>query len=130
MSPSKILIVDDKPAILEMLARSLKDDGHIVLTAGSGEEAVAIARTENPAAILLDIRMPGMDGIGVLREIRAFDQSARIILITALGSEETLDMAMRLGAYDYITKPFDLFELRDLVKRALGESAAQGASDD
>jgi len=113
------LVVDDEPAVLEMLSRSLEDEGYRVLTVDRGEGAVAKAREEKPEVVLLDIRMPGMDGIETLGQIREFDKDSSIILLTAYGSMDTVIEAMKLGAYDYITKPLDLEKLKSLIKAAL-----------
>ena len=119
MSTAKILAVDDEPAILETLSRSLGDEGYQVLTVDNGEGAVAKVREEKPEVVLLDIRMPGMDGIETLGRIREFDKESSVIILTAYGSMDTVVEAMKLGAYDYITKPFDLEKLKSFIKGAL-----------
>ncbi len=119
MSVVKILVVDDEPAILEMLSRSLGDEGYRVLAVDRGEEAVDKVREEEPEVVLLDIRMPGMDGIETLSQIREFDKESSIIILTAYGSMDTVVEAMKLGAYDYITKPLDLEKLKSLIKGTL-----------
>jgi two-component system response regulator AtoC len=119
MSAAKILAVDDEPAILELLSRGLGDEGYRVLAVDSGEGAVAKVREEKPEVVLLDMRMPGMDGIETLGRIRQFDKESSIIILTAYGSMDTVVEAMKLGAYDYITKPFDLEKLKSLIKGAL-----------
>ncbi|UCG93740.1 MAG: sigma-54-dependent Fis family transcriptional regulator [Candidatus Aerophobus sp.] len=119
MSAAKILVVDDEPAILQMLSRTLGDEGYRVLTVDSGEGALAKVRVEKPEVVLLDIKMPGMDGIETLSQIREFDKDSSIIILTAHGSMDTVVEAMKLGAYDYITKPFDLEKLKSLIKGAL-----------
>jgi two-component system response regulator AtoC len=119
MSAAKILVVDDEPGMLEMLSRSLGDEGYRVLTVDRGEGALAKVREEKPEVVLLDIRMPGMDGIETLGRIRQFDKESSIIILTAYGSMDTVVEAMKLGAYDYITKPFDLEGLKSLIKGVL-----------
>lgn len=119
MSAAKILVVDDEPAILEMLSHTLGDEGYRVLTMDRGEGAAAKVREEKPEVVLLDIRMPGMDGIETLGQIREFDKDSSVIILTAYGSMDTVVEAMKLGAYDYITKPFDLEKLKSLIKGAL-----------
>ncbi|TET12000.1 response regulator, partial [Candidatus Aerophobetes bacterium] len=74
MTAAKILVVDDEPAIVELLCRSLRDEGYRVLTTDNGEGAVAKVREERPEVVLLDIKMPGMDGIETLEQIREFDK--------------------------------------------------------
>ncbi|MFQ6067017.1 MAG: sigma-54-dependent transcriptional regulator, partial [bacterium] len=119
MSLDKILVVDDEQAILEFLSRSLGGEGYQVLVVDNGERALAKVREEKPEVVLLDIRMPGMDGIETLGRIREFDKESSIILLTAYGSMDTVVEAMKLGAYDYITKPFELEKLKSLIKGAL-----------
>jgi len=119
MSVAKILVVDDEPGILETLSRSLGDERYQVLTVDSGEGALAKVREEKPEVVLLDIRMPEMDGIETLGRIRQFDEKSSIIILTAYGSMDTVVEAMKLGAYDYIPKPFDLEKLKSLIKGAL-----------
>jgi len=119
MSAAKILVVDDEAAILEMLSRSLKDEGYQILTVDNGEGALEKMREEKPEVVLLDIRMPGMDGIETLGQIREFDKESSIIILTAYGSMDSVVEAMKLGAYDYINKPFELKELKSLIKGVL-----------
>jgi len=119
MAATKILVVDDEPAITELLSRSLRDEGYRVFTMDRGEGAVATVREEKPEVVLLDIKMPGMDGIETLSQIREFNKESSIIILTAYGSMDTVIEAMKLGAYDYITKPFDLEKLKSLIKGAL-----------
>ncbi len=119
MSATKILVVDDEPAILELLSRRLEDEGYRVLAADNGEGALVKVREEKPEVVLLDIKMPGMDGIETLNRVREFDKQSSIIILTAYGSMDTVIEAMKLGAYDYITKPFDLEKLKSLIEGAL-----------
>lgn len=119
MTAIKVLVVDDEPAITELLSRSLRDEGYRVLTVNNGEEAVAKVRKEKPEVVLLDIKMAGIDGIETLGQIREFDKESSIVMLTGYGSMDTVVEAMKLGAYDYITKPFDLEELKSLIKGAL-----------
>ncbi len=119
MSAAKILVVDDEPAILDALSYNLGNEGYQVLAVDSGERAVAKAREEKPEVVLLDMKMPGMDGIETLRQIRDFDKESSIIILTAYGTMENVVKAMRLGAYDYISKPFHLEKLKSLIKESL-----------
>ncbi|MFO7768160.1 MAG: response regulator, partial [bacterium] len=102
-------------AIVDVLKTFLEDKGHKVFTAYDGEEAVQAAKQERPHIILLDIYLPKMDGIEVLKQVRQFDESAGVIMITAFREEELAKQALELGAFDYITKPFDF----DYLERAL-----------
>ncbi|HEY4119712.1 MAG TPA: sigma-54 dependent transcriptional regulator [Byssovorax sp.] len=113
----KVLVVDDEPAVLFTLKEVLVDGGHDVVTASSGRDA--LGRLDGVEAVVTDLSMPGMDGLELLAAIRAHDASLPIVLLTAHGSERVAVQAMKAGAYDYATKPFDIDELRLVVARAL-----------
>jgi len=115
----KILVVDDEQLIRWSLEKNLQKQGYEVITAGSGEDAVKLAREESPDLMLLDIQLPGMNGIEVLETVKEFEEDIIVIMVTALGVLETAVKAMRLGAFDYINKPFNLDELSIIVKKAL-----------
>ena len=124
-----ILIVDDKKDFCTVLSDSLSQDRYRVVTAFNGKMALQLAKKEKPDLILLDIKMPGMDGIEVLKKIKKMREEIAVIMFTAFGTLETAREAMKLGAYDYVSKPVDLFLLKSLVKEVLGEgtkSAAKG----
>ena len=114
-----ILIVDDEKEICTVLSDSLSQEGYRVFTAQNGKTALQLARKEKPDLILLDIKMPIMDGIEVLRRIKKMKRKIAVIMITAYGNLETARKAMKLGAYDFVTKPFDLFFLKSLVQEVL-----------
>ena len=119
---SKILVVDDEVKASELLKRFLEAKGYEVITSSSGEDAIEKVRNEKPNAILLDIKMPGMDGTETLKRIRTFDKEVGIIMVTAIKEEETGKKAIKLGADEYITKPIDFNHLEtsllvDLVMR-------------
>jgi two-component system, NtrC family, response regulator AtoC len=115
----KILVVDDEQLIRWSLEQNLHKQGYEVLTAGTGEDALILAREEMPDLMLLDIQLPGMNGIEVLEKVKEFEDDIIVIMVTALGILETAVKAMRLGAFDYINKPFNLDELSIIVKKAL-----------
>lgn len=115
----KILIVDDEKHLREMLAILLKREGYEVYQAADGKDGVAVARDVGPDLIISDIRMPGLSGIDLLRCLRAEDNDVAVIMVTAFSSTEEAVEAMKLGAYDYITKPFKNDEIRLVVKNAL-----------
>jgi DNA-binding NtrC family response regulator len=118
-----ILIVDDKKDFCSVLSDSLSQDRYRVVTAFNGKMALQLAKKEKPDLILLDIKMPGMDGIEVLKKIKKMREEIAVIMFTAFGTLETAREAMKLGAYDYVTKPVDLFLLKSLVKEVLGEES-------
>jgi DNA-binding NtrC family response regulator len=122
MKRSKLLVVDDEHLIRWSLEQNLKKQGYEVLTAGTGEDALRHVREEQPDLVLLDIQLPGISGIDVLEKIKEHDDDIIVIMVTAHSGLETAVNAMRLGAYDYISKPFNLDELSIVVKKALETS--------
>ncbi len=108
MEQPRILVVDDEPEVRELLTDFLEVRGYQVMTAVSGPEALKAVEEARPSLILLDVRMPGMDGLETLQRIRAMDRAVRIVMITAAGEEEIGKEALKRGAYDYVTKPLDL----------------------
>jgi DNA-binding NtrC family response regulator len=119
MDCKPILIVDDEKNIRMTLSQSLESLGVEMDVAGSGEEALAKLKERDFGVILLDIRMPGMDGMEVLRQVREVRPDIRIIMITAYGTIESAVEAMKLGAADFLQKPFDPEEIRELVSRVM-----------
>ena len=119
MTLEKILLVDDEPRILELLSVALENEGYQVLEADNGKEALAQFKKEKPQVVLLDIRMPDMDGLEVLRQIKESNQTSSVIMMSAYGAMETVLQAIKRGAYDYLTKPVDLEKVKVLVKRTL-----------
>ncbi len=113
----KILVVDDELGTRESLRMILQKD-YQLLTAISGKEALKIVEEESPHLVLLDIIMPGLDGIEVLKRIKEIDEKINVIMVTATKTVKTAVNAMKLGAYDYLTKPFDLEEVKLLAKKA------------
>lgn len=119
MSNPTILVVDDEPHIREVLSVVLERAGYSVRCAASGEEAVSSFRDEPADVCLLDIRMPDMNGIQALAEIKKIDPGAIVLIMTAFDTWDTAVEAMRLGAFNYIRKPFDNDRLRADIARAL-----------
>ncbi|MDF1554488.1 MAG: sigma-54 dependent transcriptional regulator [Deferrisomatales bacterium] len=119
MAKEKILIVDDEYLIRWSLAENLKEDGFRCVTAETGEEALEKFRAESPDLVLLDIKLPGIDGIEVLERIKEVDPEVPVMMITATSQVDVAVQAMKLGAYDYINKPFDLAEIRIKARHAL-----------
>ena len=122
MKRNKILVVDDEHLIRWSLEQNLKKQGYEVVTAGSGEDALRLVREEQPDLVLLDIQLPGISGIDVLEKIKDHDDDIIVIMVTANSGLENAVNAMRLGAYDYVSKPFNLDELAIVVKKALETS--------
>ncbi len=119
MSLARILVVDDETIITTSLKQGLEKEGYDVVTGSSGEEGLEQFRVESPDITLLDINLPRMDGIRVLDVIKKLDKDAIVIMITAYGGVDSAVRAMKLGAYDYIEKPFDLARLNIILKKAL-----------
>ena len=109
---SKILVVDDDKTVRGFLELFLKTKGFAnIVSAENGEDAVKIVEKENVKLILLDVMLPGMNGVEVLRKIKAINKDISVIMITGYPDEEKAKEAIREGVYDYIIKPFDLFYL-------------------
>ena len=125
----RVLVVDDELPICELLDEVLSEQGHVVSTATSGEEALLVFEKEKPHMVLLDIKMPGMDGMDVLRRIKKIDKNSGVIMISAFGDSGTVQEALQKGANHYMEKPIELIQLRGLLlewEQALGN----GGSDD
>ncbi|WP_018923195.1 response regulator [Salsuginibacillus kocurii] len=112
---SKVLIVDDQPGIRVLLQEILKKDGHKVLEAGTADTALALTRKEDPDLILLDMKIPGMNGIEILEVIREEKYSCPVIMMTAYEELNMLNKAEELGVVSHFPKPFDIEEMRQVV---------------
>ena len=131
MSANRILIADDDPLLRALLVHRLSADGHDILTAGDGSEALAVIRDQRPELIVLDALMPVMDGFEVLRRIKAGHLTeAPVIMLTALKREQDIVGALQLGAADYLVKPFIPDELGQRVRRLLQSSGSSGGARD
>jgi DNA-binding NtrC family response regulator len=115
----KILVVDDEPILRDSLEVALKTSGYDVLTARTGEEGLERYKKENPDLILLDHWLPGINGDEVLRVIKDEDSEIPIIIMTAQGSIEMAVNLMKMGAFDFLVKPFELDQVEDLIKKGL-----------
>jgi DNA-binding NtrC family response regulator len=118
MLNKKILIVDDEELIRITLNNSLKKEGYEVLLASDGEEGFNKFKEEKPPVVLCDLKLPKIDGITLLKKIKEINKETIVIMITAYGTIESAVCAMKLGAYDYITKPFLMEDIIMLIKRA------------
>jgi len=115
----KILIVDDNKDMQFLLSNILREEGYEIFSAGNGNRAIEIVKRNEPDLVLLDIRLPGMDGLQILEKVRKIDKDIIVIMITAFGDVKSAVQAMKLGAHDYVTKPFDNEELSLIISKAL-----------
>jgi two-component system response regulator AtoC len=121
--PAQVLVADDDRTIRRNLVKLLHSEGYRPLEAASGDEALECVRDQKPDAVLLDLKMPGRDGLAVLAELGPLLAELPVIVVTALGGSAAAIEAMRRGAYDYLSKPFDLDEVLLTLKRALRQRA-------
>jgi two-component system response regulator PilR (NtrC family) len=125
MFKDKILVADDEQSMREFLDILLKKEGYKVTLASNGEEVLKLAERDIFDLILMDIRMPKLDGIAVLKKVKALSPETIVIMITAYASADTAIRAMKEGAYDYITKPFKVDEIKLIIKNALEKKNLQ-----
>ncbi|MCI0458052.1 MAG: sigma-54 dependent transcriptional regulator [Gemmataceae bacterium] len=123
---SHILIVDDEEAVCWALQRALTREGHRVAVASSAEEAFQVAPRQPFDAVVLDVRLPGLDGLSALGRLRELTHDAPVIVVTAFGNLTTAVSAVQGGAFDYLAKPFDLDQALEVIARALQRRALQG----
>lgn len=119
---SSLLIIDDEPNVCYSLEKALASPRLSVRTAGTAQEGIEAVRRDPTDAVILDVRLPDMSGLEAYRLLRKFDARLPVIVITAHGTTETAIEAMKLGAFEYLLKPLDLAQLRDVVARALHTS--------
>jgi nitrogen regulation protein NR(I) len=115
----QILVVDDEPNLRRVLSALLVRDDYDVHTAEDGEQALAVLAEHHIDMVVTDLRMPKLDGMELLRRVRAMDEELPVVIITAHGTVDNAVEALKTGAFDYITKPFDQTEVRTIVKKAL-----------
>jgi two-component system, OmpR family, alkaline phosphatase synthesis response regulator PhoP len=128
MSQGRILLVDDEPAIVETVRAYLEAEGYAVQTASDGPEALTLARSFHPDVIVLDLMLPGLDGLEVLRRLRQASD-VYVLLLTAKTHETDKVVGLTMGADDYVTKPFSPRELIARVKALLRRGRSSGAGD-
>jgi DNA-binding response OmpR family regulator len=131
VAAAKILVVEDEEPLLFTLAHNLKREGYTVLTASRGDDGLRLAREQKPDLVVLDLMLPGIDGIQVARLLRR-DSTVPIIMLTALGGESDRVAGLDIGADDYVAKPFGMRELlarvRALLRRATPAPQSQTSS--
>ena len=125
---ASILIVDDDENLCSAFGRFLTEQGHVPLVASNVKDAVDAVATARPDLVVMDIRMPGANGLQGLAEIRRIDPDVYVVIMTAYGTSQTSIEAMRLGAYDYLIKPLDLDALQVVIDRALEAQAVSRAA--
>ena len=118
MAQRTILVADDDAAIRSLLKQVLGDEGYSVLEAATGAEVVEGVKNSSPDLVIMDVRMPELDGIEALQKVKMFSPATSVLIMTAFGSSNHAIKAMELGAFDYITKPFELDKISLTVKRA------------
>lgn len=117
----KVLIVDDQFGIRMLLQEVFNKEGYVTFEADNGKRALEWAANENPDLVLLDMKIPGMDGLEILKKIKAMKPDMKVIMMTAYGELETIKEAETHGALRHFTKPFDIDELSFEVNRQLSE---------
>ena len=126
---ASILVVEDDAAMRDLLSEELGDVGYTVQAASNAATGLELARSDRFDLIITDLRMPEMDGFDLIRGVMAMPEPPHVVMITAFGSIETAIRAVKLGAYDYITKPFEIEELLLVADKALGERALRHKVD-
>lgn len=122
----KLLAVDDEKGICSFLRDFFSERGYMIFTALNGKDALAIIKKERPNIVFLDIKMPEMDGLEVLKRIKEMDNSIKVIMVTVAGDQATKDKAKELGADEYIIKPFNLNYLEEVVIKKISELMKRG----
>ena len=128
-SQGRILVVDDEPSSRQGLEKLLLRNGFRVQSEADGEAALRAAAEFAPDVVVTDLRMPGMDGIELLKQLRAQDHDVPVIVATAFGEVATAVAAMRAGADDYLTKPLELDELLLAIERAMERRALRSETE-
>ena len=132
MKKAKVLVVDDEKDIIELVSYNLENEGFKVISATAGEKALELVSSEKPEIIILDLMLPGIDGLDVCRELKRNDQTSSIpiIMLTAKGEESDIVIGLELGADDYITKPFSPRVLVARVKAVLRRIESKKEEED
>lgn len=117
----KFLVVDDEPDVVDQVKDLFELRNYTVITATSGEKALELVKKESPNIIILDIRMPGITGMDVLKEVKKTYPKTRVIMLTGVEDEATKNMAIGLGASGYLTKPYSYSELLEMSRKLIQE---------
>src|SRR5437588_1396775 len=117
-----LLVVDDEPSILAAFRRAFRDTAFTVQTAETARDGLSLAHEQHPDVIIFDVHLPDMTGLEALKTLKAMDARSPVIFITGKSTTDTAIEAMKLGAYDYLLKPLELAQLRQVVERALAIS--------
>jgi len=127
---AKILLVDDEPGMLRYIKTLLEVDDHVVQTASTGEEALDLVQKGlQPSLVLLDLVMPGIDGLETLEGLRKLQPNMRVVMLSCVNDTKKVVQAIRLGATDYITKPFQKAELDTVIDQCLGTNQENYAGE-
>ncbi|KOO37301.1 response regulator [Priestia koreensis] len=113
----KILVVDDQYGIRILLTEVLQKEGYQSFQAANGFQAIEITQRESPDLVLLDMKIPGMDGIEILKRLKEIDPAIKVIIMTAYGELDMIQEAKDLGALTHFAKPFDIDEIRQAIKK-------------
>jgi two-component system response regulator (stage 0 sporulation protein F) len=124
LDKKKLLIVDDQVGIRILLLEVFATEGYDTFQAANGRAALEITKMHRPDLVLLDMKIPGMDGLEILKQIKEYDRTIKVIMMTAYGELDMIKEAMDLGALMHFTKPFDIDEMRMAVNMQIGEGAA------
>jgi DNA-binding NtrC family response regulator len=116
---AEILVVDDDQSIATAFERFLRHEGHVCTVASNAEDAVRLVAERDPDLVVMDIRMPGVDGLQTLQQLRSLYPDVYVVMMTAYGTSQTSIDAIRAGAFEYLTKPLDLDQLRTVIAHAL-----------
>ncbi|GFR37214.1 sporulation initiation phosphotransferase F [Insulibacter thermoxylanivorax] len=127
MAQKKLLIVDDQNGIRVLLMEVFNSEGYETFQASNGRLALEIVKDKQPDLVLLDMKIPGMDGLEILKQIRKIDTEIKVIMMTAYGELDMIKEAMELGALAHFTKPFDIDELRIAVNKLLHHDPSESA---
>jgi len=115
----KVLIVDDQFGIRTLLNEVLQKEGYEIFQAANGLQALHIIKKHSPDLVLLDMKIPGMDGLEILEKLKEIDSEVRVLIMTAYGELDMIEKTKKLGALAHFSKPFDIDEVRSAVKKHL-----------